>query len=103
MEEEKRRAEEEEKRKREEERKKLRRPGRPLLEGHGTGARRPLLKNTEEANAELERMEAPRSTNTERAVSPFEVYNPFESDEDEEQKSKKEFDPFDLPTTSESD
>ena len=103
VEEEKRRAEEEEKRKREEERKKLRRPGRPLLEGHGTGARRPLLKNTEEANAELERMEAPRSTNTERAVSPFEVYNPFESDEDEEQKSKKEFDPFDLPTTSESD
>ena len=86
------------------------------------------MKNTEEANAELERMEAveeeeeeerrkpeslvagnrillpaPRSTNTERAVSPFEVYNPFESDEDEEQKSKKEFDPFDLPTTSESD
>ena len=124
VEEEKRRKEEEEKRKREEERKKLRRPGRPLLEGHGTGARRPLLKNTEEANAELERMEAvekeeerrkklvagnrillpaPRSTNTERAVSPFEVYNPFESDEDEEQKSKKEFDPFDLPTTSESD
>ena len=103
VEEEKRRAEEEEKSKREEVRKKLRRPGRPLLEGHGTGARRPLLKNTEEANAELERMEAPRSTNTERAVSPFEVYNPFESDEDEEQKSKKEFDPFDLPTTSESD
>ena len=103
VEEEKRRKEEEEKRKRKEERKKLRRPGRPLLEGHGTGARRPLLKNTEEANAELERMEAPRSTNTERAVSPFEVYNPFESDEDEEQKSKKEFDPFDLPTTSESD
>ena len=58
VEEEKRTKEEEEKRKREEERKKLRRPGRPLLEGHGTGARRPLLKNTEETNAELERMEA---------------------------------------------
>ena len=70
------------------------------------------MKNTEEANAELERMEAVEKEEERRkklvagnrkSVSPFEVYNPFESDEDEEQKSKKEFDPFDLPTTSESD
>ena len=70
------------------------------------GARRPRLKNTECPGIGVSKCdslsERERGKEIGRWVSPFEFYTSSESDAGEE-KSKSEFAPFELPTTSESD